>query len=614
MVVTRSSFDQALECLQEKSTLSLDTETTGLRPFHGDRLFSIIIGYDTDKAFYFNFQAYPDLTAEYVLLPNHLETLKEKLFKNPVIQWYIHNALFDMHMLGQEGIELEGTVHCTKALGRVVYNEHMKYGLDASLQRIGLAKDASVEKYIDDHKLFEKVRVGGKQVEKKNLQYNRVPFDLITKYGLSDATGGFSLGAFQEQEIERICAETPSGVPSLRSVVSNERRLTKTIYRLERVGIKIDRAYCVRAARYESDRAHKATEEFRRETGRDFKASAKLFATVFESERDKWEFTDKGNPSFESDVLKKFDNPAAKTVLAYRDAKSKADFYNGFLYHADRDDVVHPHFNSDGARHGRFSSSDPNFQNLTNEEDVDITEEFLIRRAIIPRPGFVFFMPDYDAMEYKLLLELICRFVGRLTPLAQKVVSGEDVHAATAAMAKAYGEDIDRKQAKMSNFLTIYGGGDKKLAEGLKCSLAKARAIRAAIREAVPEMDEFTRAVIRTAETRGFIFNWLGRRCYVPNKNFAYKGPNSLIAGGCADVMKVAMNNIDERLLTAKSRIVMTVHDELPLEVHESEIQTVPRMTQEFMETAFPSQYVRLTTSPEWSDKSLADKKKGFPV
>jgi DNA polymerase-1 len=88
---------------------------------------------------------------------------------------------------------------------------------------------------------------------------------------------------------------------------------------------------------------------------------------------------------------------------------------------------------------------------------------------------------------------------------------------------------------------------------------------------------------------------------------------NYLIQGGCADVVKVAMNRVDELLLGKKSRMVLTIHDELPCEVHESEVAFIPQQVKEIMETVFPYKYLPLTCGMEWSDKSLGDKKKGFP-
>ena len=644
MIVTRESFAKDLELLKSQSLLSVDTETTGLRIYHGDRLFSISFGFTHNNqvnALYMNFQPYPGLEPDKVLLPEHLEALKS-LFSDESKVWFAHNAKYDMGMLANEGIAVAGTVHCTKAIALVEYNEHQSYPLDACLERIGLKKDDKAKKYIYEHKLLSKVKRPWTKTETEKLHFDRVPFPIIAPYAEDDATGTFTLGLSQLLSAERQDGSNRGGVRTLSSVIKNERELTQTVFRMEQTGILIDKQYCLRAASYEAGRVDKALKAFKSTTGRDYQASPKLFAEIFADEKALWQYTKPtpthpgGSPSFKSDTLKNFLNPAAKLLLVLRDAKSKGDFYNGFIYHADSNGIVHPNFNQDGAGHGRFSSSDPNFQNLTSEDVQDCQDchkafeeivekcpdcgstnlrsrEYLVRKAIIPRPGFTFIMPDFDQMEYRFMLENACILIGQETELVRLIKSGLDVHEATAQMASRAGIPISRGEAKTTNFLTLYGGGNKKLALGLRCSLEKAGEIRSAIFNSAPEIPNYTRTVTNTAEQRGFIVNWLGRRCHFPNRTFAYRAPNYHIAGGCADIVKVAMNRVDKALSGMQSRMVLTIHDELAIEVHNSELQTVPKIVKEIMENAYVGRYIPLTTGMEYSAVSLGAKVKGMP-
>lgn len=621
MIVTRELFSPIIARLKDAKILALDTETTGLRSYHGDRLFSIIIAAKDIEgkvhAFYFNFTAYEGLQPDSVLLPEHLQGLQE-LFSDPEKTWYMHNAKFDMGMLAHEGLKILGTIHCTQAVERVVYNDHPPggYDLDSCAERIGYGKDKTVETYIDEHRLWDWSEDKPGQREKLK-HYERVPFEIIVPYGKRDAEICYHLGESQEKTLKGIAHETKTKLPSVLKILENERRLTKTVFRMEQVGVKIDRPYCVRAASYEADRAEKATQEFKKITGRDFQASGKLFQTIFESEKEKWGKTEKGNPSFESDILGTFSNPAALVVLTYRDAKSKSDFYRGFLYHADREDIIHPTFNPAGAAPGRFSSSSPNFQNLTSEEDEEeLKQEFIVRRAIIPRPGFIFIMPDYDQMEYRMMFDYACVMWGSETELVRKIkYEGLDPHQATANLVTAMGRmKLTRKVAKNGNFAELYGSGLDTLAATIKGTRIEAQALKDALREAAPEVRNLVDNVSTTVRTRGFIRNWAGRRCYLRDSNFAYKMTNYLIQGGCADVNKFALNGIDQYLLNHKSRLVMTIHDENPIEVHESEIEFLPKAVKEFMEQVYPHKYLPLTCGMEWSHKSLGDKKKGFPA
>jgi DNA polymerase-1 len=606
IVVSRSSFDGVVEKLCTSPRLAVDTETTGLHPYKGDRLFSIVISDGTEE-YYFNFQPYEGLQPEFVLTPANLSGFRA-MFQNRDQILYLHNAKFDLAMFANEGIFPQSTIHCTRAIGRVEYNEHFSYSLDNCLKRIGLSKSDAVERYIHDHKLTAKVEIPGKKTQETKKFFDRVPFDIIAPYGCSDARGTYSLGAHQESSIGERSRETAGGLPTLRNILDHERRLTATIFRMEQRGIRIDREYCVRAASFETDRAHKASESYKKETGRVYKASPKEFAEIFSGERERWEFTEKGNPSFESEVLRKFTQPAARHILEIRDAKSKADFYNGFLYHADGNGRVHPNFNQDGAASGRFSSSEPNFQNLTTSEDEELEQEFVVRRAIIPSPGFVLYGRDYNQMEYRLMFELACRIIGYESQLVKEIKSGKDPHQATADLVTSLGTKLGRSRAKNGNFALLYGSGNAKLAETIGGTLEEAKALRQSIFSVAPEINIFIQNVMRTAERRGWIFNWAGRISHFPDPRFAYRAPNYLIQGGCADINKIALNWIDEYLLDKKSKLIMTIHDEAVLELHESEVETVPVKMKELMEAVFTAQYLPMMTSG-YIGMNLADVK-----
>jgi DNA polymerase-1 len=241
-------------------------------------------------------------------------------------------------------------------------------------------------------------------------------------------------------------------------------------------------------------------------------------------------------------------------------------------------------------------------QNLAApDEDSGEPREFQVRRAIIPCEGFRLISIDYSAMEFRVMLELAARLKGHTTPLIDKIKTGLDVHQATADLA-----GITRKQAKTTNFLTIYGGGNAKLAQGLGCSLDEAARIRTAIFTAAPEIKGFINSVIQTAERRGYVFGHLGRRWHFRDRNFSYKAPNHCIQGNCADVAKVAMNRVDEFLKQYKSKLVLVVHDEFIMEVAEDEMFHVPFAVRDMMVEAWESKYLPLEASISVG-KNLAD-------
>jgi DNA polymerase-1 len=284
------------------------------------------------------------------------------------------------------------------------------------------------------------------------------------------------------------------------------------------------------------------------------------------------------------------------------------EYFQGFLFHADKNDVIHTDFKPHGTKTGRFSSSDPNLQNLTKPDkyDTEGTKDdslYPVRRAFVPRDGYFLAMLDYDQMEYRLFLDL-CRAHG----LIEKVKAGLDVHEATAEIG-----GVSRTEAKMCNFATLYGSGVKNLSEKLGCSEAHARKVRDSIFHSAPEIPEFIRRVIDMAEKRGYIFNWFGRRYQFPDRDWSYRAPNYLIQGGTADVNKIALNRLSDFLEGMRSRLILTIHDEAVFEIHEEEALLIPRL-KEIMETVYPYKYLPLTCSVEYSFKSLADKTEGYPL
>jgi DNA polymerase-1 len=245
---------------------------------------------------------------------------------------------------------------------------------------------------------------------------------------------------------------------------------------------------------------------------------------------------------------------------------------------------------------------------LTKSEDA-AAEEFLVRRAIVPRPGMVFHMLDFEQMEYRLMLDYAARFAADregVLSLIEKVLGGLDVHQATADVA-----GISRRDAKTVNFATLYGSGVANLAARLGRPEHEARAIRDSIFRAAPEIGVFIRRVTKTAEERGFIVNWYGRRCAFPDPRHAYRAPNYLIQGGCADVVKVAMNRIDDHLRGYQTRLVLCIHDEICVEGPPEEAAVVIPEIKRIMEQAYPATHVPLTCDVEHSHKSLADKEEG---
>jgi len=599
VLVTRASFDEFLDTLRGDQELALDLETTGLYPWHADRLFSMALaGRETN--WYLNFKSLDGLPQDLFLSNQQLDKLQE-VFRDPKRYWFIHNAKFDMAFLFKEGIEILGQVHCTYVGARIENNTHEAFSLSECGERIGHKKDDTVEKWIKENGAFEKRLMNDRVFKAKD--FTKVPLEMMVKYACQDARVCYELGKHQLKVLESWDSKSPEMLPKATNVLRNENKLTPVLFHMEQIGAQLDLEFCHKALYFEESRKAQAIENFQKITGETYKSSPKLFAQVFETDKPNWGYTEKGNPSFVSDILEGFSSEAAAEVLTFKDAKNRIDFFKGFLFAKDRGGVIHTSFNPGRAKTGRFSSSNPNLQNLKRPEDGDEKERFPVRGAIVPRAGFFFAMLDYSQMEYRMMLDL-----AGAGGLITKVLSGLDVHQATAQVA-----GVSRREAKTVNFLTLYGGGIKKLAEDLGTGEEKARQIQSSIFRAAPEIKSFIKKVSGTAESRGFIFNWFGRRYYFPDKEKSYKAPNYLIQGGAADVVKIAMVRIFDFLKPYKSRMILTIHDELVFEIAFGEEYILP-MLKVIMETVYPHKRLPLLCDVSHSFSSLADKIPGFPV
>ena len=616
MLATNENLPEVIDRFTRPGHYGADTETTGLYPYLGDRLFSIILS-DAEGAVYFNFQDYGDDT------PFFRDTgFLRPVFLNENATWFMHNAKFDLAMLRFAGLYVKGVVHCTQAVGRVIRNDKLKYSLDVLARERGLEKSDAVEKYIQEHGLWAWREIPGKKKREKDKFYNKVPFDVVYPYGLTDGRIERALGLHQIADIETVAATTPVGKRSIRDVYLNELEVVKACFEMEWAGAAVDTDYINTALEHEEARRDEAGAKFEALTGHTFKDSPKALAGAFDAigvpykRNQPTDLMKKkaaakgveavGNPCFKKDALEGVEHEAARHVLDYRGADKRAGtYYHSFLYFKDENDRIHCDFRQDGTGTGRMSAAQPNLQNVPKRgEDKS---QYPVRKAFVPPPGYCLLRLDYEQMEYRLMLEY-----ARQTDLVERVAAGHDVHDATAAMITEAGVTCERPEAKNINFMMIYGGGVGKLAQMSGLPLEKAQIVREAYKQRLPKVWQFIRNVIYTAEHRGFIVNWFGRRCHFDDPNFCYKAPNYLIQGGCADIVKVAMVGCVERLQGLQSKLILQVHDELVFQMHEDELDLAPELVK-IMENAYPHKLLPLTVGVEHSWDNWHEKTDGYP-
>jgi len=267
------NVQKALKEILKSKVIALDTETTGLFPYSGDRLFSIIIT-TSKKNYYFNFNKGT---------PPALKFIKKEwkpLFDDPKRTIKMHNAKFDWHMLHVQGIEIKCKVFCTQAIGRVVRNDLPDYKLETLGDLIGFPKDDAVKTYMDKHKLYEKKVFPGKKKVEKDYFYHKVPLKVMQPYGERDGKCTYELGKYEEKRLKDIYDQTPPELPRIDQVFQNEVELTRVLFNMESRGIKIDRAYVETQLSYEQNKIQIAKNEFEEQTGLDFKGCPKAHQRI----------------------------------------------------------------------------------------------------------------------------------------------------------------------------------------------------------------------------------------------------------------------------------------------------------------------------------------------
>lgn len=375
----------------------------------------------------------------------------------------------------------------------------------------------------------------------------------------------------------------------LLSVYNNEMALLHVVGDMYERGVKVDVGYVMEALKFEEEELQKAKANFKKITGHEYQDSGKLFAIIFDLNNERYGMTEKGRPSFAADVLEKLNTPTANLINKVRGHEKRiGTYWSSFLYHADDKGILRASAGQSNTVTGRFSYRDPNLQNLPKEDEG----KYKIRRSFVPRDGHAFISIDYQAMEYRLMLDYADE-----KSLIELVNQGMDVHEATAQML-----GTSRKTAKTINFALLYGAGTVNLAQMLGVSEPEARSLKNLYFARLPKVQKFIKEVMQVGSSSGYVQNWLGRRFFLNNFDFAYKLPNYLIQGSGADVCKMAMVRTQ-----GLAPIVLQIHDEVCYELEPSDFNIIDDITAVMESIYKPKNGLGLKVSVSHSFKSFAE-------
>ncbi|WP_172189899.1 DNA polymerase I [Lentilactobacillus kribbianus] len=296
------------------------------------------------------------------------------------------------------------------------------------------------------------------------------------------------------------------------------------------------------------------------------------------------------------DVLEKLapDAPIVQNILDYRQvSKLLSTYISGLLKVINpKDGKIHTRYLQTLTQTGRLSSVDPNLQNIPIRSE----EGKQIRSAFVPSdPQGYIFSSDYSQIELRVLAS-----VSGDKNMQEAFAEGEDIHAATARriFGLASNDEVTpelRRQAKAVNFGIVYGISDYGLAQNTGITRKQARQFIDRYFEEYPGVKKYTEEIVQFARDHGYVETLEKRRRYLPDinsKNFNKRSfaertaMNTPIQGGAADIIKIAMINMDEALAGFKTKMLLQVHDELIFDVPVNELEEIKAIVPKVMDSA----------------------------
>ena len=365
-----------------------------------------------------------------------------------------------------------------------------------------------------------------------------------------------------------------------------EMPLVYTLAGMEKEGIRADAQILKEYAAKLGDKMHQLEEEIYTDAGEVFNINSpkQLGSILFEKLQLPGSKKTKSGFSTAADILENLapDYPIVQKVLDYRQvAKLKSTYADGLAVFIGEDSRIHGSFHQTVTATGRISSTDPNLQNIP----IRTESGRLFRKVFLPKDGCIFIDADYSQIELRVLAAL-----SGDEALIHAFQNNIDIHTLTASQVFHVSLDqvtpLQRRNAKAVNFGIVYGISAFGLSQDLKISRKEASEYIDNYFASYPKIKEFLDQAVATAKEQGYITTYYHRRRPVPelaSSNFMQRSfgeriaMNSPIQGTAADIIKLAMIRVDERLRSEElqARLVLQVHDELLIEAPKEEEERV---------------------------------------
>ena len=562
-----------LQNLLNQPSVCFDTETTGLNALHAE-LVGISFSYEKGKGFYVPF---PENQEQAKILIDQFKPF----FENENTEKIAQNLKYDLKILSNYGIVVKGKLFDTM-IAHYLINPDMRHGMDILSETYLKYAPQSIE-----------VLIGKKGKNQKSMR--EVPLEDIKEYAVEDADVTLQLKNIFTLELDK--TETKKLFETI------EIPLVGVLASMETEGIRLDVDF-LKSLSQELDTDIKTLESKIYEiAGEKFNlASPKQLGDVLFDKLKiggaKQKKTKTGQYATGEEVLSYLvkEHEIVGAILDWRSlVKLQNTYVEALPLQVDKvSGRVHTDYMQTVAATGRLSSNNPNLQNIP----IRTERGRQIRKAFIARnENYTLISADYSQIE----LRIIAALSGEEN-MIKAFQNGEDIHKSTAA--KVFNvalEDVTREQrshAKTVNFGIVYGVSAFGLSNQTSLSRSESAALIEAYYQTYPKLKSYINEQVQLARENGYVQTILGRRRYLKDINSANavvrgaaerNAVNAPIQGSAADVIKIAMINIHQKLTSEnwKSKMLLQVHDELVFDVHLSELEKIQPMIKYEMEHAF---------------------------
>ena len=567
LIDDEKKFKKLIGELKVLKEFAFDFETTSEDPMLA-RLVGVSFSWKVGHACYVPVNKYHEIDAV-------LEALKP-VFENTHIHKVGQNIKYEYIVLSNYGIKLAGEMFDTMVASYLLNPSKFNHNLeDISIEYLGHKLTTPIEDLI------------GKG--KKAITMDLVDVDKVCAYCCEDSDVTFRLKKILAKDV------ADKGLDELFYKV--EMPLVKVLAEMEITGVSIDREYLGELSVEMEKKLGKLTKKIYEIAGEEFNINSpkQLSHILFEKLKLPIIKRTKTGISTDEDVLTKLaaSHKLPHTLIEYRElSKLKSTYVDSLpLLINPKTGRIHTSFNQTVTATGRLSSSEPNLQNIP----IKTEEGRKIRKAFVPSAkGNVLLSADYSQIELRILAHL-----SGDKHLIKAFREGLDIHSFTASLVFGVKEhDVTpemRGMAKTVNFGIIYGMSPYGLSQSLNIDVNKAKEFIDAYFERYPDVKKCLDGMMDEARKQGYVTTILGRRRYIPEINspdmrirqFAERTAiNAPVQGSAADVIKVAMIAIYEKLAKAhlKTRMTLQVHDELVFDVPKDELKESYEIVKDGME------------------------------